>query len=89
MPAGFDSALVGLKVRKTISDWQSLGIRRIDGKNLPTRNLKASIVIARNKKTEKVGRAFMVYNNYRVTLKWNRSTFFAVAVGTLAERIGG
>jgi membrane-bound lytic murein transglycosylase B len=89
LPAGFESALVGLKVRKTISDWQSLGVRRIDGKNLPTRNLKASIVIARNKKTEKVGRAFMVYNNYRVTLKWNRSTFFAVAVGTLAERIGG
>jgi membrane-bound lytic murein transglycosylase B len=88
LPKGFDSSLVGLKMRKKISDWQALGIRRIDGGNLPKRDLTASIVIAKNSKTEKVGRAYMVYNNFRVTLKWNRSTFFAVAIGTLAERIG-
>ena len=88
LPKDFDSFLIGLKVKKKISEWQKLGVRRPDGKNLPTRDLTASLVIARNKKTEKMGRAFMVYNNYRVTLKWNRSTFFAVAVGTLAERIG-
>ncbi|MBT4588213.1 MAG: lytic murein transglycosylase [Rhodospirillaceae bacterium] len=88
LPQGFDSSLVGLKTRKSISDWQALGVRRSDGGDLPKRDLKASIVIAKNSKTEKVGRAYMVYNNYRVTLKWNRSTFFAVAVGTLAERIG-
>jgi len=46
---------------------------------------RASIVMA----DEKEGPAFMVYDNYRVTLKWNRSLFFAVAVGTLAERIRG
>jgi len=88
LPNNFDSSLIGLKVKKKISAWQKLGVRRVDGKDLPTRDLTASLVIAQNKKTEKTGRAFMVYNNYRVTLKWNRSTFFAVAVGTLAERIG-
>lgn len=88
LPEGFDSALIGLKTQKTIKEWQAIGVRRPDGGSLPSRNLKASIVIAKNSKTEKVGRAYMVYDNYRVTLKWNRSTFFAVAVGTLAERIG-
>ena len=28
------------------------------------------------------------YNNYRTILKWNRSTFFAIAVGSLADGIG-
>ena len=88
LPDSFDTSLVARKTKKKISDWQALGVRRIDGTDLPKRNLKASIVIAQNKRTEKVGHAFMVYNNYQVTLKWNRSTFFAVAVGTLADQIG-
>lgn len=35
------------------------------------------------------GPAFMVYENYGVILKWNRSNYFAIAVGTLADRIAG
>ena len=47
------------------------------------RDLVASIVY-----TQGVGSAaYMVYDNYRTILKWNRSTYFAVAVGTLADRI--
>jgi membrane-bound lytic murein transglycosylase B len=85
LPEGFDSDLANLKVRKSISEWQEMGIRRIDGSDLPTRDLKASIVY-----TEGAGSsAYMVYNNYRTILKWNRSTYFAVAVGTLADKIGG
>jgi len=34
------------------------------------------------------GRTFLTYPNYGVILKWNRSKFFAMAVGTLADRIG-
>ena len=85
LPKGFDASLADLKTVKKISEWQAMGVRRADGTDLPKRDLKASIVMA----DEKAGPAFMVYDNYRVTLKWNRSLFFAVAVGTLAERIGG
>ncbi len=85
LPAGFDMKLVGLKVRKGIRDWQARGVRRVDGTDLPTRNLQASIVLPEKTK----GRAFLAYNNYRVILRWNRSSFFAVAIGSLADRIGG
>lgn len=85
LPTGFDKSLTGLKIRKSISEWQKLGVRRSDGSDLPKRNLNASIVIAKGSG----GTAFMVYKNFRVTLKWNRSTYFAVAVGTLAEGVGG
>jgi membrane-bound lytic murein transglycosylase B len=91
LPKDLDVSLINLKIKKPIKEWQVLGIRRHDRTNLPKKDLSASsasIVLAMNKKTEKKGRAFLVYNNYRVTLKWNRSTFFAVAVGTLADRIG-
>lgn len=84
LPENFDAALLGLKTKKSLPEWQKLGVRTPDGGNLPARALSASIVQA----GKKSGPTFLAYNNYRVTLKWNRSTFFAVAVGTLAERIG-
>ena len=31
----------------------------------------------------------LVYQNFRTILKWNRSHYFATAVGTLADRIAG
>jgi membrane-bound lytic murein transglycosylase B len=35
------------------------------------------------------GPAFLVYNNYRTILQWNRSDLYAIAVGHLADRIAG
>jgi membrane-bound lytic murein transglycosylase B len=29
----------------------------------------------------------MVYGNYRVIMKWNKSTYFATSVGLLADQI--
>ncbi len=85
LPDGFDSALLGRKVKKGLSDWQALGVRRLDGGDLPRRNLTASIVRPEKDK----GLAFAVYHNYDVILKWNRTHFFATAVGQLADRIAG
>jgi membrane-bound lytic murein transglycosylase B len=83
LPQNFNSDLANLKVKKTINEWQAFGVRRSNGSNLPVRDLVASIVY-----TQGVGSAaYMVYDNYRTILKWNRSTYFAVAVGTLADRI--
>jgi len=85
LPEGFDVSLVGLKVRKHLSEWQNLGVRRADGGDLPKRDLEASVVLAEGPGSP----AFLAYGNYHAILKWNRSTFFALAVGSLAERIGG
>lgn len=85
LPEGFDPKLAGTGVIKTLSEWQRLGVRRADGGDLPKRDLSASVVIAEGTN----GGAFLVYDNYRTILKWNRSTFFAVAVGSLADRIDG
>jgi len=84
IPKGFDKKLIGLKIRKDVSEWRDLGVLRVDGSALPKRNLIGSIVMLNGPNS----RVFLTYSNYQTILKWNRSNFFAVAVGTLAEEIG-
>jgi len=84
LPKGFDTNLISLKEDKPMQDWQDLGVRRADGRDLPTRQLTGSLVQPKGGN----GQTFLVYNNYRTILKWNRSTYFAMSVGHLADRIG-
>ena len=84
LPPGFDDGLAGLDTVKPIGGWQALGVRRPDGSDLPARQLPASIV----RPDGPGGGAWMVYDNFRATLRWNRSTYFALAVGRLADRAG-
>jgi membrane-bound lytic murein transglycosylase B len=83
LPKDYDSANSGLKITKSLSEWQALGVRRYDGSDLPTRDISASIV----QPDDAQGRAYLAYDNYRVLMKWNRSHYFVAAVGTLADRI--
>ena len=85
LPVSFDQKLIGLKIRKNMSEWRKLGVLRTDGNTLPKRNLVGSLVKTKGP-TDPV---FLTYANYLTILKWNRSTYFAVAVGTLAEKIIG
>lgn len=85
LPADFPRNLLGADTRKSVKDWAALGVKAADGKALPARDITASIVLAEGSK----GPAFMVYDNFRTIMKWNRSTFFALAAGHLADRIGG
>ncbi|MBM3569757.1 MAG: lytic murein transglycosylase [Alphaproteobacteria bacterium] len=84
LPAGIDAARIGLEHRAPLSEWQRLGIKRGDGSPLPVRAIDASLI----RPDGSSGPAFLVYDNFRVLLKWNRSSYFAAAVGELADRIG-
>lgn len=84
LPKSLPRSRVGLKVRQPLSRWHALGVRRADGRALPrTPNLEASLV----RPDGPGGRAFLVYHNYRVLLRWNRSHHFALSVGLLADRL--
>jgi len=85
LPRGFDRSLLGLETGKRLSEWQALGVRRADGRDLPARDLPASLV----QPGGNTGPVYAVYDNYRVLMRWNRSTYFATAVGVLSDRIGG
>jgi len=85
LPKNFEFSLSGTDVRKPVSEWAQLGITQISGSPLPAANLQGSIVIPAGAD----GPAFLVYNNFRTTMVWNRSIFYALAVGHLADRLSG
>jgi peptidoglycan lytic transglycosylase B len=86
VPAKFNTSLAGLNRSRTLAQWQALGVRLPGGGALPRENVRASIIFPDNGTREP---AFLVYQNYRALLRWNRSNFFALAVGHLADRIAG
>ncbi|MEA3362809.1 MAG: lytic murein transglycosylase [Thermodesulfobacteriota bacterium] len=83
-PKNLNGDYFGMKQQRLLSEWQTLGVRTVEGKDLPKVKIAASLIQPDGPK----GRAFLVYNNYRVLMKWNRAHRFAVAVGSLADRIG-
>jgi membrane-bound lytic murein transglycosylase B len=85
LPAGFDFAQTGTSVRKTVTEWNRLGIRRVDGAPLGNADMLGSIVLPSGAQ----GPAFLTYQNFRTTMVWNRSTFYAISVGHLADRFVG
>ncbi len=83
LPKGFNMKQATLKISKPLKHWQKMGVRRSNGNDLPLVPLNASIVLPDGKG----GPAYLVYENFRVIMKWNRSTYFATSVGLLADAI--
>lgn len=83
LPAALGGGLDGLKVRRGLPDWHDLGVRRADGTALPQVALDASLL----RMDEGEGPAYLVYDNFRVLMAWNRSTYFGLTVGQLSDLI--
>jgi membrane-bound lytic murein transglycosylase B len=83
VPAALNGDLVGLNTVRPLPQWQELGVRRANGANLPAVILNASLLST----DEGQGPAYLVYDNFRVLMAWNRSTYFALTVGELADLI--
>ncbi len=86
LPSSFDIGLSGLETRKSLVEWNRLGVRQVNGKSLPNVGINdASVLLPAGYR----GPAFLIYNNYRTTMVWNRSHLYALAVGHLSDRIVG
>jgi len=82
IPTDLDKKLIGKETTKKLSEWDQLGIRKASGAQLSlTHDINASLVEV-NKE-----HYFLIYDNYKTLLKWNRSLYFASAVGILADKI--
>jgi len=68
---------------RSLADWQGIGVLRADGGALPEASLHAKIV----QPTAQSSDAFLVYPNFDAILRWNRSVYFGISVGTLADEI--
>ncbi len=71
--------------KRFLKDWNKLGVRQTSGKDLPKAEIKAKLIAPQGSK----GVLFLAYSNFDKIMKWNRSTFYAITVGRLADRIIG
>ena len=87
LPSDADQLPSGLSQAnfKPLSYWQTHGVRRYDGRDLPNVEVKASLIMPDGPD----GRVYLVYNNFHTLMKWNRSSYFGVSVGYLSDRIRG
>ena len=85
IPKNFDHQLANLGTKKTVNEWQALGVRTAKGENLPTSTLNASLILPMGHN----GPAFLVYRNFRAILRWNHSILYALSVGHLSDRLTG
>lgn len=97
LPEGFDTSLAipkntggrsnwlkaWSKTEKSLAEWQELGIRRMDGRDLPNVDIKAALVFP----DDANGRVYLAYNNYKSLMHWNLSYYFVSSVGHLSDRI--
>lgn len=85
LPKDFPFLEAGLKNNKPIAEWTKLGVTRADNTPLPQADMTASLLVPSGHE----GPAFLVYDNFNVIMRWNRSEFYAIAVGQLADQIAG
>ena len=83
LPSNFDERLAGQDSRRSIAEWIRLGVRAAGSTPLTGREPDASLVLPDGVG----GTALLVYDNFRVIKKWNNSTYFAAAVGYIADSI--
>ena len=71
-------------IPKKLIEWSNLGFKNLDGSSLPLRDdLEARLIAPDGIK----GSMFIVYPNYKNILYYNCSSYYAVSVGLLSDKI--
>jgi membrane-bound lytic murein transglycosylase B len=85
LPQGFDYTLGRGGQKRPLSEWRSLGVTDAFGRPLLEAPVEAALRVPAGHR----GPAFLTYRNFQVIMGWNRSVFYALSVGHLADRIAG
>ena len=84
LPTGFDVSMTGSRTQKPMASWAALGVTLADGTALPGDGWAALLLPAGVR-----GPAFLVTDNFGAIEAYNRADSYVIAVGHLADRIGG
>lgn len=70
-----------LGVWRDLQEWQALGVRRLNGANLPTRSIPAALISA----DAGDGEGYLVYRNFCTLMRFNPAFKYALSVGLLSD----
>ncbi|ESE42865.1 lytic murein transglycosylase [Shewanella decolorationis S12] len=85
LPRNFSYENLGAKQALPLSQWAVQSVVQSNGLPLPAIDMKAALYLP----SGHTGPAFLGYENFNVIMRWNRSEFYAITVGHLADRING
>jgi len=83
VPSNFDTRLAGLESRRPLGDWIRMGVRSVGAPLTGREAADASLLLPDGPG----GRALLVFDNFRATMKWNKSVKFAASVGMIADGV--
>lgn len=84
LPAGFDYTLASRKITKQPAAWARLGVKDMNGRDVPNHGTAAILLPAGAK-----GAAFMIFDNFAAIEKYNAADAYVIGVGHLSDRIKG
>ncbi|MBB1316839.1 lytic murein transglycosylase [Shewanella sp. SR43-4] len=85
IPSDYSFAYLGGKHPLPLVKWRELNVKQVNGQPLSTPDMQAALYLPAGH----TGPAFLGYDNFNVIMRWNRSEFYAISVGHLADRING
>lgn len=85
LPANFAYEDANIDHTKSLNEWGRQGVVAANGAALPKSDAQAAITLPAGAR----GPAFLIYDNFRVVLKYNNAVSYALAVCLLADRFKG
>jgi membrane-bound lytic murein transglycosylase B len=94
VPEGLDKSLFTdtllHQVNKTLDEWAALGVKQSDGAPLPASNDMSAMLIAPNYNVKTgafSGPFYLVYDNFRTTMEYNKSYRYALTVLQMSDAL--
>jgi lytic murein transglycosylase len=85
VPQGFNYMLADQSRRFTMTEWERMGVRRVNGDAFARPRDHAYLWVPAGVR----GPAFLMLDNFRVIMKYNPAEAYALAIGHLADRLRG
>jgi len=85
LPENFDYALANTGKPRPLNEWRALDITDVVDQPLTDSDIPTRLLVPSGHN----GPAFVTYQNFDVIMGWNRSEYYALSVGRLADRIAG
>lgn len=83
LPKNFNTRLIGVKIQKLPQIWRTVGI------HVPVHVFAEDEPLSIVQSGGCGYKTYLVGSNYRILMQWNTSTYFATAVGLLADQLKG
>jgi lytic murein transglycosylase len=103
LPADFDRGSLNGNIKKSFKEWGKMGVMEIDGSPLPqfdavvgliadTKAIAETDLYAQQNDDADVApkpviKAYLTYPNFYRIKKWNNSSWYAIAIGELSEKL--